>query len=534
MSSSRSRSPSCNSDLSWEEVNFAEYEELSDDDLRDAVVVSSREATPAAARPDETRSVSEESESPTISSRDGSETPQTPTEVQYFDLTKQPVFTHPNAAARIVQAWWRTMRCPSIHLPDEEDDVIEELAPPSGEGVALRALGSAQWDLWERQMEEDMPLIWENLDRRWLIYTMLLWLVLTFSFQFHMPMAVANSSSAAQASKTPVVQSKSASAINASKKLLLLPKYQIPNLGSSLSYRLKSNWTAAIKTQTALVIRVKTRLVAATITDVAEVGHLLGDAESAWLSEAKVRLALGTGKAIWSRRSELEPSLWPWSFPSPRRPSSVAGLLPPPKPVKQGADFKVWWWLLRQKIAGEIMETYAKLPCLTTPNAQVPLLTWTPQPKTLKLLPLLQLQPDLRIAPKLLLMVRPSTSLTTRMFFNQWQPEMPDMLPAAPLRPTHLPCLDCLAAVSHKVQVSPAYPLTIYNANATKRKAEKERRESHAGAKRLQKGLRKAKKKAEGILEKSRMQALHHLEKARKAFERKVEYARLAAGGCMD
>ena len=25
--------------------------------------------------------------------------------VQYFDLTKQPVFTHPNAAARIVQAW---------------------------------------------------------------------------------------------------------------------------------------------------------------------------------------------------------------------------------------------------------------------------------------------------------------------------------------------------------------------------------------------------------------------------------------------
>ncbi|CAE7298320.1 NLGN4X [Symbiodinium necroappetens] len=1087
MSSSRSRSPSCNSDLSWEEVNFAEYEELSDDDLRDAVVVSSREATPAAPRPDETRSVSEESESPTVSSRDGSETPQTPTEVQYFDLTKQPVFTHPNAAARIVQAWWRTMRCPSIHLPDEEDDVIEELAcgfasalrelsvgeakhgrcrvrgssrpsmqahgshdaapglgeairvhiegqgdvkgrvregvarflgipyavaerwkppqapppwrelnhklarcpqpgqagktyegyaleddedclqlniwtplsalqdstpkspvlvyihgggglccvninyrlgifgflahpelsqedresmsrgseagsgnyaildqlcalrwvqrhidsfggdtsnvtiwglssgaqyvstllvspaasglfhkamvqscadlnnvrqldsscdvwlgktaeawgaslaeelgcapgpgqlaamrtlppaalvaktwaasakdcyepsidrrdqalsvkprssvealqegrypkvqvllgvterdglgkveleqtlfqevrsrseleallarnfpdsgpeaalarywaprepsqegkgqepneakkvhealgklsndlwyfagsyymsqllaqettvycysfaglkhsahgsdamywrgmvkgslpvlmstylgnfarsgdpngsdlpvwkpgcrcqmhlgshpamrhletealewyeflareyfskvilqrvsvgtepgechevkrmraPPSGEGsegVALRALGSAQWDLWERQMEEDMPLIWENLDRRWLIYTMLLWLVLTFSFQFHMPMAVANSSSAAQASKTPVVQSKSASAINASKKLLLLPKYQIPNLGSSLSYRLKSNWTAAIKTQTALVIRVKTRLVAATITDVAEVGHLLGDAESAWLSEAKVRLALGTGKAIWSRRSELEPSLWPWSFPSPRRPSSVAGLLPPPKPVKQGADFKVWWWLLRQKIAGEIMETYAKLPCLTTPNAQVPLLTWTPQPKTLKLLPLLQLQPDLRIAPKLLLMVRPSTSLTTRMFFNQWQPEMPDMLPAAPLRPTHLPCLDCLAAVSHKVQVSPAYPLTIYNANATKRKAEKERRESHAGAKRLQKGLRKAKKKAEGILEKSRMQALHHLEKARKAFERKVEYARL-------
>jgi len=84
------------------------------------------------------------------------------------------------------------------------------------------------------------------------------------------------------------------------------------------------------------------------------------------------------------------------------------------------------------------------------------------------------------------------------------------------------------------VQVSPAYPLTIYNANATKRKAEKERRESNAGAKRLQKGLRKAKKKAEGILEKSRMQALHHLEKARKAFERKVEYARLAAGGCMD
>ncbi|CAE7459996.1 Ces1c [Symbiodinium sp. KB8] len=62
----------------------------------------------------------------------------------------------------------------------------------------------------------------------------------------------------------------------------------------------------------------------------------------------------------------------------------------------------------RCEIAGEIMETYAKrwLPCLTTPNAQVPLLTWTPQPK----------------------------------FFNQWQPEMPDMLPAAPLRPTHLPC----------------------------------------------------------------------------------------------
>eukprot|EP00439_Symbiodinium_sp_Y106_P039651 s6040_g4.t2 len=393
-------------------------------------------------------------------------------------------------------------------------------------------------------LEKDMPLIWENLDRRWLIYTMLLWLVLTFSFQsfqsfqFHVPMAVANSSSAAQASKTPAVVSKSGTAMNASKKLLLLPKYQIPNLGSSLSYRLKSNWTAAIKTQTALVIRVKTRLVAATITDVAEVGHLLGDAESAWLSEARVRLALGTGKAVWSRTSELEPSLWPWSFPSPRRPSSVAGLLPPPKPVKQGADFKVWWWLLRQKIAGEIMETYAKLPCLTTPSAQVPLLTWTPQPKTLKLLPLLQLQPDLRIAPKLLLMIRPTTSLTTRMFFNQWQPEMPDMLPAAPLRPTHLPCLDCLAAVSHNarrlVQVSPAYPLTIYNANATKRKAEKERRESNAGAKRLQKGLRKAKKKAEGILEKSRMQALHHLEKARKAFERKVEYARLAAGGCMD
>jgi len=596
---SRSLTPSSDGGLSWEEVNFAEYEEVSDDDLRDAVVVGSRGRPAALSRDDaleKTCSLStEESESPTISSRDGSQSP-LPHEVQYFDLAKSIPAPRPNDAARIVQAWWRTLRCPTIHLPDEDDDIIiEELATPVvlNEGIALRAAGAAsQWDLWERQMEEDMPLIWENLDRRWLIYTMLLWLVLTmFSnpFQFHVPMAVANSSAnAGQASKTPVVQSKSAVVVmnTSASWLLLLPKRQLPNFGPSFAnpFYLKGNSTISVKTPQALVIKVKHFMT-----------PLEADAGSAWLSEARVRWALGPAKPIikaWVMSKVNEPSLWPWSFPSPHRPA-VAGLLPAPKPTKQGMEFKVWWWLLGEKVAGElggleqimvkpnlfgVLEPAIKLctPALTSP-AQVPLLTWTPKQKIQTPSPVIMnliLPPpeQLRIAPKLLPIVRPSTSLTTLMFFNQWQPEYLNGNADLQIRDVNylgayemtefVPAPDCVDGppswdqmeklpmnyfriveyLNQKTKL-PMIPMTplrtqvdvlalqIYE-NATQRKEKKERRDS-LSAKRLQKGLRKAKKRAETILEKSRMQALHHLEKARKAFEKKVAFSCLA-GSCLD